>query len=143
MAHWDTSALLKLYLAEADSADFEKIVSATPLSTAFVARYEARPAFMRRESEGALPAGEAENLYHTLLGDIASGMVLERAPSTALDDEFGIVLRRCLLSKPPVFIRTNDALHLAAARLAGETELVTADIRQRAAAQHLGFLVLP
>jgi len=55
----------------------------------------------------------------------------------------GNLLRQCLLHSPPVPVRTNDALHLAAARLAGEREFVSADSRQRAAAVHLGFTVLP
>ena len=115
MAHWDTSALLKLYVAEPDSAVFEGLVVSPPV-TAFIARHEARAMFHRREGEGALAVGEAA---------------------------YGLVLRQCLLHSPPVFVRTNDALHLAAAMQAGEIEFVTADVRQRAAARHLGFNVLP
>jgi predicted nucleic acid-binding protein len=144
MAHWDTSALLKLYLAEPDSTVFEGIAPAnTSPGTAFIARHEARTAFSRREAEGALPPGEAENLYQSLVSDMEAGLVLEQPQSPALEAELGDVLRLCLMSSPPVFVRTNDALHLAAARVAGETEFVTADVRQRAAALHLGFKVLP
>lgn len=60
-----------------------------------------------------------------------------------LEVEYGKVLQQCLMHSPPVFVRTNDALHLASARLMGEPELVSADTRQRAAAVHLGFKVLP
>jgi predicted nucleic acid-binding protein len=49
----------------------------------------------------------------------------------------------CFLQTPPLFIRTNDALHLASAKLAGEPEFITADARQRAAALLTGFTVLP
>jgi hypothetical protein len=38
---------------------------------------------------------------------------------------------------------TNDAWHLAAARVAGEAEFVSADIRQRVAADLLEFTVVP
>jgi hypothetical protein len=44
-----------------------------------------------------------------------------------------------LSQTPPTFIRTNDALHLASAKVAEESEFITADIRQRAAAVLMGF----
>ena len=142
MAHWDTSALLKLYVAEPDSAVFEGLVVSPPV-TAFIARHEARAMFHRREGEGALAAGEAAALYQDFLSDISSGDVVETPLQPALEAAYGLVLRQCLLHSPPVFVRTNDALHLAAAMQAGEIEFVTADVRQRAAARHLGFNVLP
>ena len=37
----------------------------------------------------------------------------------------------------------NDALHLASAKVAGEPEFITGDVRQRAAALLMGFRVLP
>jgi hypothetical protein len=59
MAHWDTSASLKLFLAEADSLVFVALAAGgkQPV-TAFIARHEARAAFLRREGEHALPSGE-------------------------------------------------------------------------------------
>lgn len=145
MAHWDTSALLKLNLAEPDSAQFEALAAAqsTPPTTAFIARHEGRAAFFRREGEGALPPGEAEALYQDLLADMANGDVIETLMTPAVEAEYGAILKQCLLHSPPVFIRTNDALHLAAAKVAGETEFVTADARQRTAALHIGLVVLP
>ena len=82
-------------------------------------------------------------MYQDLLADIAAGDIKERLLTPALEVAYGEVLRDCLLHDPPVFVRTNDALHLAAARLAREQEFVSADGRQRAAATHLGFKVLP
>jgi predicted nucleic acid-binding protein len=144
MAHWDTSGLMKLFLAETDAPTFAALAAAGgPVVTAFIARHEARAVFLRREGEGALPVGEADQLYQDLQSDIANGDVTELPLSQALEIEFAKVLRQCLLHTPPVFVRTNDALHLASARLAGEHEFVTADGRQRAAAIHLGFTLLP
>jgi hypothetical protein len=48
-----------------------------------------------------------------------------------------------LFANTPTFIRTNDALHLAWAKVAGEPGFITADMRQRAAALLMGFKVLP
>ena len=68
MAHWDTSGLLKLFLAEADRAVFEALAAqGGPPATAFIARHEARAAFLRREGEGALTPGEGDRLYQDLL----------------------------------------------------------------------------
>jgi hypothetical protein len=64
MAHWDTSALLKLFLAEDDSTVFCALAAEgnTPV-TAFIARHELQAAFTRREGEGSLQRGEADRLY--------------------------------------------------------------------------------
>jgi hypothetical protein len=82
-------------------------------------------------------------LYNDFLGDLATGDIREIPFSVELEVEYAKVLRQCLLHSPPLFVRTNDGLHLAAARLAGELEFVSADIRQRECAGHLGFQVLP
>ena len=144
MAHWDTSGLMKLFLEEPDSSTFAALaLTRGPLVTAFIARHEAQATFLRREGEGALLVGEADRLYEDLLSDLANGEIVEVLLTRALESEYRAVLRQCLLHSPQVFVRTNDALHLAAARLAGESEFISADGRQRAAAIHLGFTVLP
>jgi len=144
MAHWDTSALLKLFFSENDSSVFSGIAAdGSALVTAFIARHELHAAFVRRESEGALPKGESSRLYSDFLGDLTSGDICETPLSVELEAEFAKVLRQCLFHAPPLFVRTNDALHLASARLAGELEFVSADIRQRDCATHLGFKVFP
>lgn len=61
----------------------------------------------------------------------------------AVREKFGEVLEACFSQTRPVFIRTNDALHIASALVAGENEFVTADGRQRAAAVLMGLAVLP
>jgi predicted nucleic acid-binding protein len=144
MSYWDTSALLKLYLQEADSTKYAGIALASATMTScFIGKHEARTAFRRRETEGALPAGGAAACYQKLSEDVALGRIGIVSESADLEREFGLVIERCLSQTPPVFVRTNDAIHLAAARVAGETEFVTADIRQRAAAQFLGFTLKP
>jgi len=53
------------------------------------------------------------------------------------------VLEVCFSQTPPTFIRTNDVLHLASAKVVGEREFITADMRQRAVAMLMGFAVVP
>ncbi len=144
MAHWDTTALLKLFLAEDDSTVFCALATEgnTPV-TAFIARHELQAAFTRREGEGSLQRGEADRLYADFLEDLSRGEIREIPAGGMLEAEYAKVLRQCLFHSPQVFVRTNDALHLASARLAGELEFVSADLRQRERAAHLGFKELP
>lgn len=144
MSHWDTSALVKLSVAEADSAQFQQLAgNTTRLVTAAIARLEARTVFRRREAEGALPPGEAAALSADMDRDVADGRLVIQAADADVERAFANVLEKCFSQTPPVFIRTNDALHIASAIVAGETEFVTTDIRQRAAAKLMGMIVLP
>ena len=68
-------------------------------------------------------------------------MIQPETPDT--EREFGAVLEVCFSQTLPTFIRINDELHLASAKVAGEPEFITADMRQRAAAMLMGFTVLP
>ena len=143
MSYWDTSALVKLYLVEPDSVQFESLALASPVVSGMIARHEMRTVFRRREAEAAISGGEATAPYRRMVSDAASGVLRLQPDSDDVEREFGAVLERCFSQTPPLFIRTNDALHLASARVAGEMEFVTADLRQRAAAQLLGFKLLP
>ena len=144
MSYWDTSALVKLSLLEADSARFVLLAATgSQIVTADIARFEARAAFRRHEARGLLTAGGATALAHGLDRDMARGKIAVQAVTAEVEREFTAVLERCFSAVPPVFIRTNDALHLASAKVAGEVEFVTTDGRQRDAALLLGFTVLP
>lgn len=142
MSYWDTSALVKLSVAEVDSPQFQQLAgSAARIVTGTIARLEARTVFRRREAEGALPAGEAAVLFADMERDIANGRVVIQPADADVEREFANVLESCFSQSPPVFVRTNDALHIASAIVAHETEFVTTDIRQRAAAKLMGLTV--
>ena len=144
MSYWDTSVLVKLSVIEADSARFVALAgAATRIVTATIGRFESHTVFRRREAEGSLKVGEAAALSADLDWDVAGGKIVEQSADANVEREFTAVLERCFSAVPPVFIRTNDALHLASAKVAGETEFVTTDGRQRDAALLLGFTVLP
>ena len=108
MAHWDTSALLKLFLAEDDSTVFCALAAEgnTPV-TAFIARHELQAAFTRREGEGSLQRGEADRLYADFLQDLSRGDTREIPAGGMLEAEYAKVLRQCLFDSPQVFVRTN------------------------------------
>ena len=63
--------------------------------------------------------------------------------NAAVEQEYGQVLNLCCQQTPPLPLRTLDALHLASARVSGETEIVATDKRLRDAAKLLGFSLFP
>ena len=136
--------MVKLSVAEADSAQFQHLASMTTrIVTATIARLDGRTVFRRNEAEGSLPPGEAAILSGEMEQDIANGRIVIQSADADVEREFAAVLDRCFSQTPPVFIRTNDALHISSALVAGETEFVTADMRQRTAAMLMGLAVLP
>ena len=145
MSYWDTSTLVKLYAKEQDSLVFEAEVMnvATGVVTSRIALYEARATFQRKEAAGALQSGSVQTLYNELLQDVASGEVRLVELEADVEREYGQVLAVCYGKKPSVALRTLDALHLASARIVGETELVATDKRMRDAAKLLGFSLFP
>lgn len=145
MNYWDTSALVKLYAEEPDSVAFETHAGLTsnPLGICRMGLYEARATFHRKEAEGSLKSGTAATLYAQLLQDVAAGEVRLTELDSDLDRAYGAVIEQCYRQAPPLPLRTLDALHLAAARLSGSTEVVATDKRMREAARLLGFALFP
>ena len=82
-------------------------------------------------------------MFAQLTGDVSLGEIGVQTETDVVRGKFGEVLEACFSQTPAVFIRTNDALHIASALVAGEKELVTADGRQRAAGTLMGLAVLP
>ncbi len=145
MSYWDTSALAKLYTAEEDSQAFES-KAAEPEATFTTARvtvWEFRRVALRKEVAGAIQAGGAETVWLELESDITSGWLGIVEPTAQLAEEFDRVMATCYRRVPPVPVRTMDALHLAAARVAGEEEMVATDRKLREAAMLLGFKIFP
>jgi hypothetical protein len=97
----------------------------------------------RKESEGVLATGEARTVQSALESDLESGEMVMVPCDSAVRSAFAAIVDQCHSLVPPIFIRTNDALHLAAARCAGETEIVATDKRLREAALALGLAVFP
>ena len=145
MSYWDTSALAKLYLVEADSEMFEA-KAAEPgaiLTSARITMFEFRRVALRKEAAGGLQPGGAEAVWQELASDVAAGWLRIHDPVESLLPEFDAVMTACYRRSPPLPARTLDALHLAVARLAEETEFVTTDKKLREAAAFLGFRLFP
>lgn len=144
MSYWDTSCLIKLYTPEPDSGLFQnRLAAGGSCVTCDITPLEFWATVRRKESEGVLALGGARKVQSALEEDIDAGLVSMKACDALVRAEFALVVDRCHALQPPVFIRTNDALHLAAAKCTGETEIVATDRRLREAALALGFSVFP
>lgn len=144
MSYWDTSSVGKLYFAETDSAAFEqKALSGAGLITSKLAWFEMRRVAFRKESDGVIPTGSAEVFLCQLDRDIASGTIRILEINPQVETEFNTIMAHCYRHTPPISLRTFDAVHLASARVAGETEIVATDKRLRQAAKLLGFSLFP
>jgi predicted nucleic acid-binding protein len=145
MSYWDTSTLVKLYAQEPDSCALENYALSTPSKpvTSRIALYEARATFQRKELEGILQPDYAQKLYAQLLQDVAAGELRLVELGADVEREYGQVLDQCYQQTPPIPLRTLDALHLASAHVAGETEVVATDKRMRDVAKLLGFSLFP
>ena len=143
MSYWDSSALVKLYVQELDSAEFRELaVKTSRVATGSLTRHEVRTVFRRREAEGVLPSGEAAALYDELTADIAAADIVIQPETAEWNGNLGPCLRRAFRKHRRLYPH-KDALHLASAKVVGEPEFITGDTRQRAAAMLMGFTVLP
>lgn len=136
----DTSAVLKLYLPEPGSAEFNEIVEGR--DDVFVSDLvvtEIVSAVSRRLSQGSLSRETARRLQHAILGRLDEG-VYHRVELTR------DVHRRAehyLLTLQSTPLRAADALHLALATSARAVSLATFDARLSAAARAAGLSAYP
>lgn len=144
MSYWDTSALGKLYVPETDSPNFaQKAADEGVIVTTRLALYEMCRVAFRKEVEGSIPAKSAESILSQLQQDLAAGEMRIIDIDSRVEGEFNAIMATCYRNAPPLLIRTFDAIHLASARVSGETELVATDGRLRDVAKLLGLSVFP
>jgi predicted nucleic acid-binding protein len=136
----DTSAVLKLYLPEPGSAEFNKIMEGR--DDVFVSDLvvtEIVSAVARRLYQGSLSRETARRLQHAIVGRLDEG-VYHRVELTR------DVHRRAehyLLTLQVTPLRAADALHLALATSARAASLATFDARLGAAARAAGLSAYP
>jgi predicted nucleic acid-binding protein len=144
MSYWDTSALAKLYIPEGNSAAYEQY--ATSAATCIISElgiFEMQRVALRKESEGLIKPAMADAIMEELLSDISAGHIRIIEIGTTVKTEFRSIMASCYRRPSPILLRTLDAIHLASARVAGQTEFVAADQRLRDAAKALGLLLIP
>ena len=144
MVFWDTSALLKLYVAEPDSNAFATIArSEEPLAISAWTTHEILCGLHRKELLHDLKAGGAEAIYQRILQQIAAGNLEVITYTTTVAQLTSEVIRGCYGAGTPVAIRSLDALQLGSALAGGAVGVVSADSRMRAGAKIFNLRVLP
>lgn len=144
MNYWDTSALLKLYAAVADTPVFLGYLAAGPgVVTSDLARVELFSALSRKESAGELAAGQADQLFARFQSDAASGRISTVPAGTDVLAEATRVIRGARAAVPSLLIRSVDAIHVASALVFGTRTMVATDGRLRAVASRNGLNLRP
>jgi len=136
----DTSALLKLYLPEPGSDEFNRVVEGREdLLVSDLAVTELVSAMARRLRQGGLSVDVAGRVRRAILQRLDAGSY--RPVELARD-----VHRRAeqfLLTLVETPLRAADALHLALATAAGAGSVASFDARLQAAAQAAGLVTYP
>jgi uncharacterized protein len=144
MAYWDTSCLVKLYAPEADSSIFKAhVVNGATVVTCEIARMELWATLCRKEAAGDLGAGGARKALQAHDADVAAGHIVVEAMDAAVATEYETIIEQFHGQTPALPLRTLDAIHLASARVSGESEVIATDKCLREAALVLGFSVYP
>lgn len=138
--HCDTSALLKLYLPEPGSDEFNEVVEGRDdVLVSDLAVTEFISALARRLRQGSLAREAARRLQHAVLGRLDEG-VYHRVELTR---EVHRRAEQFLLSLPETPLRAADALHLLLATSGRAASLASFDARLTVAARAVGLAVYP
>lgn len=145
MNYWDVSALLKLYVPEADSDLFTELATGAQeamLSSA-VARAQVLCTLYRKEHFGDLNVNGAARAFRKFSADCEAGRILLVPYGPDLMDECERLVKLSYDRSRPVLIRALDVIHLASAVVSKADALVATDKRLRELAGVTGMPVLP
>jgi predicted nucleic acid-binding protein len=143
--YWDTSAILKLYVAEPDSpyflallADADRIVA-----TSAITPIEILCALHRKERAGDLKRGASRTIFEKYVDDTEKGRIVEIPFGPSITTEADSFLELASDRRKPPMIRSLDAIHIASALAGRAKSLVTTDRRLAECARLARLKVLP
>lgn len=143
MQFWDTSTLLKLYVAEPDSSQFVAHADPAGIAASELCRCELLRALARKESEGFVSPNGAEAIFNRFLSHVSARRIRLWPLDSHVENRFQRIVLHLHRQSPPLVIRTFDAIHLATALEHGATEFVVTDKRLRDAATAVNLTVYP
>jgi uncharacterized protein len=138
-AYFDTSALVKRYISESGSVQVRDLVRRHDFLSSAIIDAELLSAFCRRKRVGDLSEGHFTTLLRRMLADRSRWELVE--VNSAVLGQAGQLIQ----GTTP--INTLDAIHLASlmtfqVATSFQIPLVTADARQRDAAEQVGLRVI-
>lgn len=137
MIYVDTSALVKRYLEEPFSTEFDTLLQQGAMAISRLTVVELRCALARRRRNREIDAVRENRINAELAADIQDGALrLGSVGDADFNATYHLIGR---LADLP--LRSLDALHLAAAEQMGASDFATADKTQADAATALGFTV--
>ena len=136
----DTSVLVKLYVREADSEFYGRLVDGQPVSSSMLAYTEVWAALAAKERAGSITRGTRSDAWRLFEQDVAEDRIGLIPISDAIVRRANSLVERV---HPRVALRSLDALHLASADQLQDWPLVTHDLRMRQAAELLSYPLSP
>jgi len=136
----DTSALLKLYVLEPGSDDFnERVEGRDDLVVSDLVITEVASALSRQLRQGSVTQERIRRVLHDIVERCNDGIYRR----VELTREVHRRAEHFLLNLTATPLRAGDALHLALATWARATSLASFDARLRAAARAVGLTLYP
>jgi predicted nucleic acid-binding protein len=135
MIYFDSTFLLKLLVAEADSPKVVQYVQRQNdvIASSAIARTEVVAALHRKHREGAIPHSAMLKAHSQFLREIEVGRVVSISFTRSVIDRVEEAFQKLPTT---IFLRAGDAIHLATAVEAGFKEIYSNDRRLLAAAPH-------
>lgn len=144
MIYWDASALLKLYVAEPDSPDFDLIANTEdPIVSSAIVSTEVLCALYRKEHAGDLRPGAAKTVFRKFLSDAQTGRIILIPFGDDVVTKAEHLVKLAIEQPRPVLIRTLDVIHVSSALVSKARALVATDARLREVAALVRLKVLP
>jgi predicted nucleic acid-binding protein len=137
MIYVDTSALVKLYFPEPDSARIARLVAGSPIAFTRLHELEMTSALSQKLFvKSARPKQITETLA-SVADDVRAGVLVRAVPDwdVVLDD----ATHAARSHTPRLGTRSLDVLHCCAAKVLSAKAFITSDARQRTLATKLGL----
>ncbi len=145
MTYWDTSALLKLYIAEPESEAIARLAASWEgsLLSSAIAPVEMISTLARKEQAGELRRDGAREVFKRISEDIAAGRLSLVPFGDDVVRESVRIVRLGYAGKRPIMVRALDLIHLASAAVSRSKCIVATDRRLRELAKLAGMDVAP
>lgn len=144
MIYWDTSCVLKLYVAESDSYLWQEhaVRSEDKFAASALLDTELTYALEQKEARGEIRSGAARALLKMFRRDVSAGRFVLYPVGSDILARAADIAHDCYHGRKPIHLRTLDGIHLATATRLKCSFMATTDERMRRGAALLKLRVL-